>query len=338
MKRLLSIFIIVCALSACENYGHGYNPSPESNPIMFDMAETRAAITEDDIMANGFGVYAFVTNAEGTSYESLFENSPEKVYRQDDKWTYDNTKFWLGNRAYQFFGVYPFDAQYNITTDISGNPTGISHTFTTPATADEDLVLARATYDTSVTEAPQTVEMNFQHMLSKVSINVWRDGAKHQNDEMRVKSAMLSNICKTATYNSTTNAWTPTQNEKMTKVGENIDPTTNIGAVVQKDGSLTYSGKSSTPFGELMLLPQTIGSTLTDKVLLTIEYELLRQNATEWESATLEAELPNITWRAGQRYTYNVVLSQVKYITVYFIQTKVDPWGTPQVGGTVIIK
>ena len=67
-------------------------------------------------------------------------------------------------------------------------------------------------------------------------------------------------------------------------------------------------------------------------------YELKRQNAADWEEAELETVLPSITWKAGQRYTYNVVLSSVTDITVYYIQTKVDPWGTPQVGGTVIIK
>lgn len=335
MKRLFQIFIVACALTACENDKPGYEPSIERKPIVFDMTETRAAIESSDIEADGFGVYAFVTNEANTAYESLFGNSPERVSFENGSWTYTNTKYWLDNRTYQFFGIYPCDESYSITTDLSGNPNGISRTFTTPDTADADLVLARATYDTSVA-TPESVAMNFEHMLAKVSLNVWRDGAKHQNDDMRIKSVTLSNISKEGTYTSTTNTWTIAE-DKMTMAYEKTDPfsdSDNIGAFV--DGANT-GGVPSNPFGELMLLPQDIGG-LNSVVELNIEYELKRQGAEDWETATLEAELPSITWRAGQQYTYNVVLSQVKYITVYYIQTTVDPWGTPQVGGTVIIK
>lgn len=341
MKRLLTIFIIACVFFSCENDRPANDPNNGQKPIKFDMTETRADITASNIETDGFGVFAFVNKgADGTpgstTFVSLFGEEAEKVYKDDaDDWTYDHTKFWDANRIYHFFGVYPFDAPYSITKDISGNPTGISRTFTTPATADEDLVLARATYDTSIAP-PTAVEMNFQHMLAKVSLNVWRDGAKHQNDDMRIKSVTLSNIGKAGTYTSTTDAWTY-NGEKMTmeyeKEGE-FSERDNIGAFVNGAGT---GGVPSKPFGELMLLPQDIGG-LNSVVALNIEYELMRQGATDWETATLEAELPIITWRAGQQYTYNVVLSQVKYITVYYIQTKVDPWGTPQVGGTVIIK
>ena len=85
-----------------------------------------------------------------------------------------------------------------------------------------------------------------------------------------------------------------------------------------------------------MLVPQTLDES--GHVSLKILYELKRQNAADWEQAELETILPNVTWEANRRYTYNVVLSSVTDITVYYIQTKVDPWGTPQGGGTVIIK
>ncbi|MBO7236321.1 MAG: hypothetical protein J6V05_07040, partial [Alistipes sp.] len=90
------------------------------------------------------------------------------------------------------------------------------------------------------------------------------------------------------------------------------------------------------PFGDMMLLPQTINDS--NVVSLKIEYELKLNNAPTWTKEELEAVLPAKTWNAGSRYTYNVVLSRVTDITVYYILTKVDQWGTPQVGGTVIIK
>ena len=109
------------------------------------------------------------------------------------------------------------------------------------------------------------------------------------------------------------------------------------GAATQTDGSYDFSGTPSAPFSGLMLLPQTI-DTSSYSVSLKIEYELKRQNAADWEKAELETVLPAITWEKGLQYVYNVVLSSVTDITMYYIHTKVDPWGTPQVGGTVIIK
>ena len=345
MKRLL-MFVLVCALSACEKDNPVNTPNNGLEPITFGEAVTRANITTDDITANGFGVYAFVnTGANGTSgdgiYESLLgDNSgAERVYidTTTGDWTYGNTKFWLADRVYQFLGVYPYNAPYTITT-ASGNPTGISRTFTTPAAADEDLVLARATYDTSVA-TPESVEMNFEHMLANVNFKVWRDEAKHQNDQMRVKKVTLSNVRMKGTYYSATNAWEMT-NDKMAMEYTNntLADEDNIGAAVTKaDGSWDFGGEASTPFSGLLLIPQNTNDA-SNSISLKIEYELKRQNAVDWETKVLEADLPSIAWKAGQRYTYNVVLSSVTYITVYYIQTTVDPWGTPQVGGTVIIK
>lgn len=329
---------MACALTACENDKPGYEPSIERKPIVFDMTETRAAIESGDIEA--FGVYAFVTNEANTACVSLFGDSPEEVSFKNGDWTYDNTQYWLDDCIYQFFGVYPYypyDAPYSITTDLSGNPIGISHTFTTPDTANEDLVLAHATYDTSEV-IPESVVMNFQHMLAKVSLNVWRDGAKHQNDQMRIKKVTLGNIRKGGTYSTYTKSWSYDESKLTVEMeNTNLTDSDNIGAVIVKDDGTLDSGGSEAaePFSK-MLLPQTLDDS--NVVSLKIVYELKRQNAADWEEAELETSLPSITWSAGKQYTYNVVLSSVTDITVYYIQTKVDPWGTPQVGGTVIIK
>ena len=110
----------------------------------------------------------------------------------------------------------------------------------------------------------------------------------------------------------------------------------NIGAVTVNDnGNFTTRAIPATPFGTIMLIPQTLDPNM---VSLKIQYQLKRQNAATWENAELETFLPAATWESNRRYTYNVVLSSVTDITIYYIQTKVDQWGTPQIGGTVVIK
>jgi hypothetical protein len=177
-------------------------------------------------------------------------------------------------------------------------------------------------------------------MLTSVGLNIWRDGGKHQNDEMRIKSVTLGNIRKGGTYSTATNTWTYDGNKLTVEmVDDDLTDSDKIGAVIVKDDGTLDSGgdKAASPFGDMMLLPQTLDAS-NNTVSLKIVYELKLQNAADWEEKELETVLPSRTWNAGQRYTYNVVLSSVTDITVYYIQTKVDPWGTPQVGGTVIIK
>ena len=146
------------------------------------------------------------------------------------------------------------------------------------------------------------------------------------------------NIRKGGVYTTKTDTWSLNKDKlSMEYVNNDLKDSDNIGAALMQDnGTLTTGGKAADPFGQMMLLPQTVDSA--NSVALKIEYQLKRQNAADWEDAELETVLPTGEWQPGKRYTYNVVLSSVTDITVYYIQTKVDQWGTPQVGGTVIIK
>ena len=109
------------------------------------------------------------------------------------------------------------------------------------------------------------------------------------------------------------------------------------GAIVQSDGTLITGGVPAEPFTEVMLIPQTMDAS--NRVSLKVLYQLkMFDGEDKWEDVELETELPYGTWEPNRRYTYNVVLSSVKDITFYYIQTKITPWGAPQVGGTIIIK
>ena len=319
------------ALLGCENEHPGGPLHKQDNAIAFGQVATRADLS--DIQNGGFGVWATFSNSEQTNYP-LMENT--HVTYESGAWEYDDTKYWIDNTVFNFVAAYPYDEAGNIFT-FANNAVSLSVS-ETPST--EDYLLATATVDTSAEgfDPGNAVELKFGHLLTNVNLQIWRDGGKHQNDDMRIKKVTLSNIRKGGTYSSSTNTWAPT-GEKLTLeyVNDNLSDDDNIGAaIVNENGSLIPGGTSSNPFGEMLLLPQTIGSS--NNVSLKIEYELKRQNAADWETAELETKLPNITWNVGTKYTYNVVLSSVTDITVYYIQTKVDPWGTPQVGGTVIIK
>ena len=336
MKSLLKILSLLLFFLSCNSTQEDPIPALEEGQTAIGFAakvqNSRAIATLTDLK-NGFGVWAFITNSKNTN-SPYMENM--KVEYKGSKWDYGNPKYWLVDTKFSFVATYPYDEDGDIYTSSTGD---VQLTLSnTPS--DEDYLVARNAIDTSDEEfdPSASVDLQFKHLLSNVSLNVWRDHGKHQNDQMRVRKVTLSNIRKAGTYSSATNSWALT-NVKLTMeyTNDNVTDDDNIDAATKTDGSYDFSGTPSAPFSGLMLLPQTIDAS-SNSVSLKIQYELKRNNAADWESAELETILPAISWEQGKQYVYNVVLSSVTDITVYYIQTKVDPWGTPQVGGTVIIK
>lgn len=325
---LIPLFLISCTTEQMEEEF----PAEEEQPAIGFAAKVQNSRATLKDVEKGFGVWAFYT--KNTNVITYMENM--KVEYKGSKWDYGNPRYWLVDTKFSFVATYPYDEDGDIYTSSTGD---VQLTLSnTPS--DEDYLVARNAIDTSDEEfdPSKSVQLQFKHLLSNVSLNVWRDGAKHQNDQMRVRKVTLSNIRKAGTYSSATNSWALT-NDKLTMeyTNDNVADNDNIGAATKEDDSFKFSDTPSTPFSGLMLLPQAIDAS-SNSVSLKIRYELKRNNAADWESAELETILPAITWEKGKQYVYNVVLSSVTDITMYYIQTKVEPWGTPQVGGTVIIK
>lgn len=332
MKKLLLAIFATTALAACSDHTIDATPNVA---IGFGNVATRAEL--NDLKNNGFGVWAYMNNA---SVQNLLIMDNQKVTFDTNvnDWVYSPVRYWVDESLFHFVATYPYDANGEYYT-LDAENKAVKLTVTdTPSQV--DYLMATNETDTNIAGYNTTVNLQFKHLLTSVGLKIWRDVGKHQNDQMRIKSVALSNIYKGGTYSSGISVWSTT-NDKFTaeKVYDVFSDTDNIGAAqVNSDGSLETGGGGdpANPFGDMLLIPQTLDAS--NSVSLKIVYELKRQNAASWEEAELETILPDITWDPNRRYTYNIVLSSVTDITIYYIQTKVDPWGTPQVGGTVIIK
>lgn len=332
MKKIFRTTYLALLLIACLSCNNDPMPDApkEQRPISFDNIATRA--DKSDLQANGFGVWAVVNN---DLVEDLVLMENQKVeYNNTLGWHYNPVQNWIDDSTFTFLATYPYNE-----SSFSFNEENTSIELSVAATPSQiDFLIAENITDTSVEGYSETVNLQFEHVLTSVGLNIWRDYGKHQNDQMRIKKVTLGNIRKGGVYSTDTDAWTYNGNMTVEMENTNLTDDDNIGAVEVKDDGTLDSGGDETvsPFGQMMLLPQTLDAS--NSVSLKIVYQLKRNNAADWEEAELETVLPYSTWKAGNRYTYNVVLSSVTDITIYYIQTKVDPWGTPQVGGTVIIK
>ena len=337
-KYFIASVAVISMFCSCNKSSLDTPQAETPSAIEFANVSTKAAVNDlGDLQDNGFGVWAFISNTSVTNL--LHMNNSHVEYKEDEaSWEYSPLKYWLPETVFNFIATYPYDSEETYYTFDANNSAVKLTVAETPS--QEDFLIATNTIDTSDEgfDATKAVNLEFQHILTSVKFNIWMDGGKHQNDLMRIRQVTLSNIRKSGTYSSDTGVWTP-ENNKLNLEYTNQSETDYIGAVIIKgDGTLDIGiGNAGNPFGEMMLIPQTMNAS--NKVSLHIHYQLKRAEGEDiWEDAELEAVLPYGTWEPNRRYTYNVVLSSVKDITFYYIQTKITSWGAPQVGGTIIIK
>ena len=330
--KIFKFFIVnVAAMSmvcSCDRHSIETPQEDTLSAIGFSNVSTKAELS--DIQKEGFGVWASISNATVTN--SLIMENTEVTYNStEDSWEYSPLRYWVPETIFNFIATYPY-GQYAFDSENSAVNLTVSET-----PSDVDYMIATNTTDTKVEGFSETVDLQFKHLLTSVSLNIWRENVKHNQDKIRIIKVTLSNIRKAGTYTSSNDLWTPF-NERLTLEKTYEGGSYDIGgAIVQSDGTLITGGVPAEPFTEVMLIPQTMDAS--NKVSLKIHYQLkMHDGEDKWEDVEMEAELPYGTWEPNRRYTYNVVLSSVKDITFYYIQTKISPWGAPQVGGTIIIK
>lgn len=343
MKKTLSILIIALAFCSCEKEADG--PTRDNSPIVFGDVETRAVVESVESMkTGGFGVFGYLNGGTGAEsvYSSLLEN--ENVYWESTEkvWTYDDVKYWSPDRNYHFFAYYPYNGNEPAISDVAtvkdgtGNCTGNRLTFTTPQTADVDLMTASATVDTSNPSFSKTVRMDFHHELVQVNIEVTQDFKKNPagngGTEFCVNSITLSNIRGKGTLTASglgdnaAHTWTydGSAEPMQFKYVESEENT----PISKLDGNVVRLSNKA-----LILIPQSTGSI---NLAMAYKYGTYVDGNIVWEPRSANVNLPAGTWKAGTNVTYSITLYQDK--AMVFVKVTVAGWGTNQSGGTIIIK
>ena len=360
------IFISIMAVAAMFNLcacSKEFNDNPDSGKaIVFDNEQTRALVESPDKILS-MGVFAQMNlgdkekdEAGSDSYEMILEN--EYVSRTDPKtpWTYTNTRYWAMDREYHFFAVWPHSKDNSSVTNVKSiagdGAYGYSVTFVTPETADQELLTAKTMETTNTRDPlPESVDFSFQHELTNVNLKIWRNGAlDNVQDKIKVKEVTLSNVTKEGTLNTNTtidgSSWSYSSTKmSFTKTYEYNDEDNDEdnddekpisqaqivgGQLVQNEISTDnpFQDNPCIPFGEgLLLIPHTI--TNSSPVVVTVIYDLQRpidQQDDLWEEKKLQVFLPNGTWPAGKKLTYNLIISGERTITEFQILTIVEDW------------
>ena len=333
-KFIFSIIAIVALLNLCSCSPEPIYDPNSGNAIVFNNIQTRGIVSSADQITS-MGVFAQMNlgaddEVGGDSYVMLLEN--ELVSRTDTStpWTYEHTRYWVSDRVYHFFAVWPYSGDNSSVTNVSsvvGNGAySYSVTFDTPATADQELLTAKSMVRTVTgVEFPESIGFDFQHELTNVNFKIWSN--KEDNDIVKVKEVTISNITKTGTLNTTLSgsSWNYSSS-KMSVTKQYDGDGVPISQAQIIDGKISYTENNpAIPFGEgLLLIPHKI--TESNPVIVTVIYALYNSDDDSWEEKKLQALLPEYTWPAGQKLTYNLILSGEKTITEFLINAVVEDW------------
>lgn len=331
MKRLvLAIFVAAALISGCnriEIEGDG------TKPIKFGAASTRAEVTSaNDILA--FKVFAEMNlgadNAEDGSDKQwipLLEN--ERVYRDnsDADFTYDNTRYWVNDRTFYFFGFYP--ETINVTR--YGLESGWAYTSTIEVPYAADLDFITAIYSQGITDNsfPESVPMQFVHRFARVKFNI-KKAENNKEDKFTVTEIGFSGISRSATF-----ALMYRQGQQYEPI---LTPNSENRTVNRRNLNKPIEAAGTDLLGNngLLLLPQTI---VAGQATLNISFQYQQAEDTDGtaiENQTLSKALPAVVWEANKTYVYNLELKDDK--NIYISTPTVEGWGTSQPGGFIIVQ
>ena len=359
-KFFISVLTVAVMLNLCSCSKEFIDKPDSRKAIAFSNIETRGVVTSADAILS-MGLFAQMNlgdedkdEAGSNNFIMLLENEHVSRTSTSAPWTYGNTRYWVADRVFYFFAVWPYSEDEDITsvTNVSSEGTGTgaygySVTFETPEAANQELMTAKARYMTKTGEPfSESVDFDFKHELTNVNLKIWSNGASDNvQDKIRVKEVTLSNVTKKGTLRTTAateseSNWTYSSDKisfttEYEEEGEDGEYGITVSQAQIIDGKLVPNEVSQynpskdnpgIPFGDngLLLIPQTI--TKSDPIPVTVVYYLYDKEEKLWEEKTLMTLLPEYTWPAGKRLTYNLILSGDKTFTKLEINTVVEDW------------
>ena len=341
MKRfILSIFVAAAILSGCNEV----ETEDNNTPICFGEASTRAEI-KDASEIKEFKVYAEVnlgsdsatdgpdSAPDGSNLQWIPLLEGERVYRDNNgdgvtddtgNFTYDNTRYWVNDRTFYFFGFYPETTVITRTSEESGTILRYTGSVQVPYAADSDFMTAHTIQEEipEGEEFPESVPMKFKHHFANIGFKATKNA---NNARITITSIGFSGISRTANLSIVCQPGRSYEEElvpvpeQRTVLRRNLSDNIETGTELLKNNGL-------------LVVPQSI---VDGQVMLNISYEF-QQDGADVEYFTFSKAIPAVEWKANQRYVYTLTLSVDKKI--YISTPTVEEWGSPQSGGIIIIK
>lgn len=279
-----------------------------------DAAETRGALFTNAGAINEFTVWAKhkVDNKVSAYFNEVVytKNTEDNIFYSPT----DEEYMWPGDGELTFVAVTNAPESGfvpNCTADSEDILESFTYTVPADATAQNDIVLAKATCGGNLdASAPLT----FSHIMSAVQFKV---GTKMAQG--KIKSITLNNIYKTGTYDIATGVWTPQVDSKGSysvtfsnaQSDGSFEPNIGAGTVIN-DGTATFMLLPQQLADDVQLVVTFIYDNATDKEVILSTYISKNSGAGEGTS--------NYIWEKGKTTCYAISVDENYNLDVY--QTK----------------
>lgn len=346
MRKLNIMFIAaaIAGLFSCSKV-EDISPVKQGPPISFDQVTTRVEMNDmDDINTNGFGVWAIMSPKTQYTPTALLSN--EKVYLDSGNWTYVNTQFWANNSDFYFVAAYPYNDATPPLTERSQEENGVTYKYYTidnVVTSNQanvtDILVATNYTDTSSGSfnGSNPVSFTFGHIFTKVSFKIKQNFDKDPENDYFVKSITIEGIKDNATFGVLPDNGTVDSGWSLIGATK-----TSFSKTYGETQKLRGEGANKVvilePLSDLFLIPQEIEEGVV-KVGIKYDYRLKGdpEDGSKDEPKSIEITLPATNlWQPGRALSYTIALAAQSEIKLS--APTIEPWGTPQTGGTIIIK
>lgn len=332
---LIPLYLTSCTTSQIEEE---FPQKEEQTAIGFNAkVNSRAAVSSvSDI--DTFKVYAVKSTKPDEKYEQgsdvdynhILEG--EKVYWDAslNGYTYDNPQYWVNDRAFHFFGCYPYDTTTELADDSVSYNLTYSATVASAEAKDDLLTFHYSTHTRANQTVYDAVPVTFNRALTQISSEITQDFVSNPYDKFCVTSVTFSGIKAGGTLTTSrfdkTGQWDLTD-DKLSFSKEYTVP----GERLTTDPLVVFNG--------LNLVPQKIDNS-NNKIAFVVNYTYQQGDSNgltgEVENNTATINLPISEWLPGRKYNYNLVL--YKNNLIVFRNITVSTWGEQPDAGTIIIK
>mgnify|MGYP003293962700 CR=1 FL=1 len=292
----------------------------ESAPqeISFDAFANKATRAEInsviDLQTEGeFTVWGWKTQGTGISAVSTTIFDEQKVTYTNDNWGYTPTQYWDKTATYDFYAVAPAegDATYSINNTtkmitIDGVKSGPSGTAT-------DYLLDRDGVIDHPGSTGGTVQFNFKHIMSKITIQVKQ--AELDDD----KDVILTDLTMSG-WNSNPGKFVQNANSEWSIATSGTAGTYQFVSRANQ----TLSTSVAYEAGSYLMVPQTVAS-----LSFTISYKIGEETFLAHTGVMPAAEI----WNTNTHYTYTITVGPE---AIKFSVSSVESWDGQGDGNTVI--
>ena len=286
---------------------------------------SRGSVLDKDALQNsteGFGVFGNYNSTGGQNFgANLFNNQQVKYSSTDNKWTYENTKYWPTEGHIDFLAYAP----YVETPNFQGS--SIDFTVENNVAAQKDLLWANAKDQTkqTISSTDNKVKFHFAHALSRLGYSVKLKDA-YSDATITLKKITLAGSANEATkafYSEGT-----IDLSKEDKAAKLWTPST----TADKQNFTWFSGnqkltdKVANNTEYLFVIPQDFSQKTSgaDELYVIVEYtvELPLQTGTTGPMTTSVSRKLEKNFEQGKAYTINLNIG----LTPIEFNAEVNDW------------